>query len=219
MKFLFFFLLVSLSGFASKERDWERWDDENVTKIIDDYWLATEEEIAHRKTLAALTQILLFPGDHFLEIGCGSGLIYEQLVPHVIDNRHYTGIDISEKMLALAQDRYPLGVFLKGDAYALSFPDNAFELVAAYEVIGHIKQIDKVIQEMYRVASRQVVFTVWTAPRSVVTNEIINNSTFLHQAFAHEDVLALIEIAIKQPHTVITLPLSGGKSAYIIRKI
>ena len=45
---------------------------------------------------------LLKPGDHVLEIGCGTGSTAMVLAPHV---KHYTGTDIAEGMLRFAHEK------------------------------------------------------------------------------------------------------------------
>ena len=112
--------------------------------------------------LAALVKKWALPNDRFLEIGCGSGLVYNQLVPEILQNHAYIGVDISQTMLAIAMRRFKDAVFIKDDLYALSFPDHSFEIVAAFEVFGHLGDIEQPIREMFRTTSRLMIFTVWT---------------------------------------------------------
>ncbi len=200
-------------------RDWEQWDRQGTCQIIDAYWLSSQEEKDHRRSLAVLIKQQILPNGQFLEVGCGSGLIYKQLVPAIMPNSSYTGIDISETMLEIARKRFKKGEFLKDDLYSLSFPDNSFDTVAAFEVFGHIGDIEKPIQEMFRTTSRLMIFTVWTALETQISHEIIGNSIFLHKIFSREDILKTIEKALIGRHYITSeQPLSKGITAYIIHK-
>jgi len=109
--------------------------------------------------------------------------------------------------------------FSKGDLYALSFPDNSFEVVVAFEVFGHIADIEQPIREMFRTASRSMIFTVWTGSKTKVDQEVIESSTFIRTTFAQEDLLKAIDNALKsKPHEVHIQPISKDKAAYIIHK-
>src|SRR5262245_58452648 len=47
-----------------------------------------------------------------LEIGCGTGNLASRLIEKGFG---YTGLDLSEDMLAIARKNYPQGEFVKGD--------------------------------------------------------------------------------------------------------
>lgn len=212
-------LIFVANGLSATPRYWEQWDKDDVSQIIDTYWLASKDEIEHRKALAVLTKQWALPYDRFLEIGCGSGLVYNQLVPAILPNSSYVGVDISENMLDIATKRYPEGIFIKDDLYALSFADNSFEIVAAFEVFGHIGDIEKPIMEMFRTTSRLMIFTVWSGDKTKIGQEVINHTAFIHMTYSQEDIMKAIDNALKdKPHTVYTQPLSEDKIAYIIRK-
>ena len=203
----------------ASNREWEQWDHENVSQTIDDYWLSSTEEITHRQTLANLLSQWVQPDDLFLEIGCGSGLVYEQIVPDVIPNRGYVGVDISEKMLEIASNRFPEAIFIKDDLYHLSFPNETFDVTVALEVFGHIGEIVKPISEMFRTSSRLIIFTVWSSPETIVSQEVIDQFVFLHVSYSHQDVMDSIANALNgQFYSVSTQKLSGEITAYIIQK-
>lgn len=201
---------------TSKDRNWENWKDDDVTQLIHQYWTQSQYELNHRETLAQLVKSLYLPGERFLEAGCGSGLVYRQLVPSVMENQHYNGIDITQNMLDIAHEDYPNGIFLKDDLYHLSFDDKSFDIVAAFEVLGHLPDIEIPIKEMLRVASRLVVFTVWTGDSTHVTEERFRNSQFIHTTFSHADIMKAITSASKDEYTVKTILLNDHTTAYVI---
>ena len=77
-------------------------------------------------------------------MGCGGGL----LAPHVRGYRH-VGVDLSEPSLAVAADH---GVEpVRADAAALPFPDAAFDVVVAGEILEHVTDLDGTVREALRV--------------------------------------------------------------------
>jgi ubiquinone/menaquinone biosynthesis C-methylase UbiE len=213
-------LSLAANHMHASNRPWEQWNGNNVSQTIDAFWLSSEREIEHRNKLAALTSNWVLPNDRFLEIGCGSGLVYNVLVPDVIPNELYLGVDITDTMLDIARNRFPEGSFAKDDLYDLSFPDNSFDLVVAYEVFGHIGHIKKPIQEMYRTTSRAMIFTVWTGPETKIGHELWENTVFMHTTFTHQDVMNTIESALgNERYEVYTESITEGNTAYIIYKL
>jgi SAM-dependent methyltransferase len=178
------------------ERDWERWDGEGVAAAIESYWRGSAHERAHRAVLADLcSPYLAPPGLDVLEVGCGTGLVYEQLVPRLIPNERYTGVDVSERMLAIGREAFPRARLLAGDGYGLRFGDGAFDVVLCFEVLGHLPEIAPLLRELVRVARKTVLFTVWPAAGGVVeTHESVRGERFLHRQYSHawlyEQVLA-----------------------------
>lgn len=64
-----------------------------------------------------------------LEIGCGVG----RLLP-----KGGSGVDISSKMLAIAQDRRPDCLFIKCDGRSIPFTDNNFDTVYCVLLFQHL---------------------------------------------------------------------------------
>ena len=103
---------------------WQLWDQEGVAETIEGLWQGGPSEAIHRDTLADLCALYLpSPDLDVLEVGCGTGRIYERLVPRLIPNERYTGVDVSERMLEIARGKFPEARFLAGDGYALDFGD------------------------------------------------------------------------------------------------
>ncbi|MFW5738802.1 MAG: class I SAM-dependent methyltransferase [Myxococcota bacterium] len=85
-------------------------------------------------------------GGDLLEVGCGTGLILEQLVPHC---RSAKGVDLSPGMLEPAKAR---GLDVQvGSATELPFEDEQFDVVCSFKVLAHVPEIDRAIKEMLRV--------------------------------------------------------------------
>jgi SAM-dependent methyltransferase len=93
-----------------------------------------------------------------LEVGCGSGYyaeVFEKLLGHPFS---YTGLDQAPAMIARATESYPRYKFQIGDAVALPFPDNTFNIVLNGVSLMHILDYKDAIRESARVASQACIF-------------------------------------------------------------
>jgi SAM-dependent methyltransferase len=205
-------------------RIWDRWDDPGVAEDIDRYWSADPGgyEAIYRAILAKLVQkYLLSPVEKVIEVGCGSGLIYGALVPEVIVNSCYVGVDTSSKMIDIARKRYPMGQFIYSDAYNLNFPNKSFDVALCFEVLGHLPEIQKPVAELFRVAARLVIFTVWASleGQTLTLTEKIRNSEFLHRLYSKDDIVSVVrEAANGEPYWIETRVVSDTIWAYIVFK-
>jgi len=84
-----------------------------------------------------------------LEVGCGWG-IYTFHLDRVC-NVH--GIDTSVELL----DRNPIDKTQVMDVGELRFDDNTFDVVFAHDMLHHVPELDRAMQEMKRVSKRYVV--------------------------------------------------------------
>ena len=95
----------------------------------------------------------LAPDASVLDVGCGPGTITAGLAERV-PHGHVTGLDASEQVIAqareLAGDRPNLG-FTTGDVYALDYPDGAFDVVLAHQVLQHLGDPVRALRELRRV--------------------------------------------------------------------
>lgn len=87
-----------------------------------------------------------------LEVGCGLGTDGAQFA---IAGANYTGVDLTEAAVELAQKRFTLfnlpGTFQTADAEKLNFADNSFDLVYSHGVLHHTPDTARAIQEIHRV--------------------------------------------------------------------
>ncbi len=111
---------------------------------------------------AILDALVLGPGDHLLDLGCGGGLLLREAL---VTGSRATGIDHSEEMVALASERAPAAEVVLGEAESLPFADDTFTAVAMSVVFLFFDDPIAVLQECRRVLrtdGRLAVYT--TAP-------------------------------------------------------
>ena len=112
----------------------------------------------------------LTPGLSLLDVGCGPGTITVDLARRLAPGR-VVGLDASADVIArAAQFDEPNLSFLVGDAYALPFEDNSFDVVNIHQTLQHVARPVDVLRELRRVvrpggvvAARDVDYagTIW----------------------------------------------------------
>lgn len=145
-----------------ERRPWENWDKNDIFRKCDDYWLHSNLEISWRDVLA--NHLKRFMGDcqEILDVGCGSGLIYEALLRHnVTTSRQYLGGDTSEGMLKIAKDRCPEANFIEMDVFDLKFEDRSWENVINILVMPHLPYYEDAFKELWRVTRKKLVVCLW----------------------------------------------------------
>lgn len=102
--------------------------------------------------------ISLITGRSILDIGCGYGLLIEQLKRRH-PSKEVTGIDLDDESIKIARDNYGLDV-RRMSAYDMDFPDGSFDTVVLRETIHHFdsdEKLETAVREIYRVASKELI--------------------------------------------------------------
>ena len=103
-----------------------------------------------------------------LEVGCGEG----ELCAHLQRRRpaSFVGVDISPRVLEIAQQRHPQLPVCAQSATDLGFEDRSFDLVIACEVLEHLPDPEPALRELRRVSRRHVIVSVPREPLWRVLN-------------------------------------------------
>ncbi len=125
----------------------------------DDWYLgvglfADRERPGFDDELARVSEVLAgLPPARTLDVACGTGFLTRHLRGEV------TGLDASERMLAIASSRVAGATFVEGDALALPFPDDSFDRVVSGHFYGHLDEAQRIafLREARRVASELVL--------------------------------------------------------------
>ncbi len=116
------------------------------------YELVEEHRYAKEWHIPIAADFGVATGLKVLEIGCGLGTDGAQFAKAGAD---YTGIDLTDAAIDLAQKRFDLfglaGKFQTADAENLDFDDNSFDLVYSHGVLHHTPDTARAVKEVHRV--------------------------------------------------------------------
>jgi ubiquinone/menaquinone biosynthesis C-methylase UbiE len=97
----------------------------------------------------------LRPGEHVLDLACGTGIVARLAASRLGTAGHVVGLDVNEGMLAVARAQAPpAGAAIEwhqGDATALPFADATFDGVLCQQGLQHIEDRVSAVREMRRV--------------------------------------------------------------------
>jgi 2-polyprenyl-6-hydroxyphenyl methylase/3-demethylubiquinone-9 3-methyltransferase len=118
-----------------------------------------------------LDQVLKFDyrGAAALDVGCGGGILAEEVAGMGFQ---VTGIDPSEQSLTTRQHAQAMGLsiqYRKGTGESIPFADNAYPVVYCCDVLEHVRDLPKVISEIYRVTKPGGVFFFDTLNRTFIS--------------------------------------------------
>lgn len=110
------------------------------------------------------------PFDKVLEIGVGEGFLSGYLsekLPHTA----FTGVDLAEGDIARLREKFPRITAHTGSAYDLGrFSPGDFDLIMCCEVIEHLDEPGRALDEMRRLAPRRLLLSVPHEPFFMLSN-------------------------------------------------
>jgi SAM-dependent methyltransferase len=111
----------------------------------------------------ALARVAIGPGDHVLDVGCGTGVFLRMCVDR---GATASGIDAAANLLALARQRVPEADLRLADMQALPYADDTFDLVTGFTSFFFAEDMTLALQEARRVArpGAPVVIQVFGRP-------------------------------------------------------
>ncbi|MGC1467496.1 MAG: class I SAM-dependent methyltransferase [Pseudolabrys sp.] len=128
----------------NKEREIAFFDSHGAVDAYDVFTPASNERL-----IDAFAQLSgLAPGARVVDLGCGSGVFTDAL-----QRRGYrcTGVDLSPKLITIAQGKYKDIDFMTGDIEALPFADGSFDGVLLSGVVHHLPELSRCAAEVYRI--------------------------------------------------------------------
>jgi 2-polyprenyl-6-hydroxyphenyl methylase/3-demethylubiquinone-9 3-methyltransferase len=111
-------------------------------------------------------------GAKILDVGCGGGFLTNPLSERGFD---VTGLDISPESLATAarHDKTGKVKYIQGDAYALPFPADCFDIVTSMDFLEHVEDPERAVAEMARVLKPEGYFYFHTFNRNPLAHLVI----------------------------------------------
>jgi ubiquinone/menaquinone biosynthesis C-methylase UbiE len=218
-----------------QERNWQNWDKGETAKAIDSYWINSGYEEDWRKRLVSDIKDEFGIRTSILEVGCGSGLIYEEMINHhVVTAKTYVGGDVSHKMLDIASSRYPKAKFIYLDIFKLPFQKKSQPNTICIHVLQHLPNYVQALKELIRITNGKLLISSWFTQESednIVFEDIPYGGPFYNNQysltkfldFIHEQVDTKIEkiniTKYREPTYSITVTFnqtkkSNGGSSY-----
>lgn len=112
---------------------------------------ARPEEMERLRRFAV--HLRLRPGEHVLDVGCGSGRLIPLILEAVGDGGSLVELDFAPGMVDLARRKTddPRVSFRVGDAHDLPFAEGDFDRVIALALLPHLDDRGKALAEFHRV--------------------------------------------------------------------
>ena len=127
-------------------KEFDDWAGEYDKSVLQKYLFAP----AHN---ALLDEVASDGKKRLLDIGCGTG-VFAKRATELIDGIHVQGLDISEEMIRVAEEKATDDgrlLFTVGDSEHLPFDDNTFDAVTCSNSFHHYPRPTVVLKEFHRV--------------------------------------------------------------------
>ncbi|WP_167568674.1 class I SAM-dependent methyltransferase [Brevibacillus migulae] len=110
------------------------------------------------------------PGDKVLDVGCGTGYGTYELA--CIPNANVIGIDISHEAISYGTENFIKDnlEYLQMDCTQLELEESVFDAVVSFEVIEHLEQTEKYLNEIKKVLKEEGVFIVSTPNKKMYSD-------------------------------------------------
>lgn len=138
-----------------------------------------------------------------LDLGCGTGELMKLLLENN-DRYQLTGIDLSSKMIEIANEKLANRVKLViGDSENLPFDDNSFDLVYCNDSFHHYVEVEQVIKEISRVLKKDGYLIIGDLYQTALIRKIFNfllrfnNEGDVH-VYSKKEMISLLRPHFKQ---------------------
>ncbi|UWQ59588.1 methyltransferase domain-containing protein [Leisingera caerulea] len=125
--------------------------DEETARVLEDAYRGADISRRRRASFDALAPQ---PGDRILDLGCGNGLLTEELARAVGPAGHVAGLDASPDMLTAARQRLQgrdNTTLTQNDAASLPFEPESFDKAVSVQVFEYITSRRPVLRALHKV--------------------------------------------------------------------
>ena len=146
---------------------------DKISTIYDDVY--TDHEIHARTIIGVLNEIYAGRQKNtlILDLGCGTGMLTKMLSQ---EGYKVIGMDISFSSLCVHQDKYPTHKLIQADANFLPIAENTLHSVVCLGVWRHFPDVEKVLDEVARVLTKDGTFVVGYFPPAMAGTIDLNQS-------------------------------------------
>ena len=139
--------------------------------------------------IAKKVQLLINKSKTWLDIGIGTGLLQER-VKYDSKAIEIYGIDISEKMYAICQQKFPSIKLQQGDFENIDFPHNYFDIITACGAIEFMPNLDNVLLKIKKLLRPKGTFLFTYEPQIIghkIQGEAIAKTLPRHSKYYVDD--------------------------------
>lgn len=139
---------------------WDQASKNNIKRVVDRLSLPNDRERLEINKILKSHEV-----ESVLDVGCGPATEYLSFQQEDCLNRiEYTGLDRSQTMLDVAQERFPGLATVRGDVESLPFGRGSYDAVIIKHVLEHQPEgFKKTITEAARVARKYVIIDFFHA--------------------------------------------------------
>jgi len=131
-----------------------------ISKIYDSYRSYPDDVIKKLIELGRISR-----GKKVLDLGCGTGNIAWQIKNNI--HADIVGVDASPEMLKVAKSKALEVVCSDIDSQQLPFRDSSFHVIVGAYVIHHIKNLNFMLSECYRVLQRGALVLLTSSHKQI----------------------------------------------------
>jgi ubiquinone/menaquinone biosynthesis C-methylase UbiE len=149
---------------AKLQRRIQRYGWDKAVDVYERHW---QQQLAPAQT-RLLEMAALRPGEHVLDVACGTGLVTCRAARQVGESGTVVGVDVAGKMVAYAQQaaahqRLRQVTWARMDAEELLVPEGTFDAALCALGLMYVPHPVKALQEMHRVLQPggRAVAAVW----------------------------------------------------------
>lgn len=136
-----------------------RYGETNIKKYADANRVTSGLLQRFMRRCADHVATLTAPGETVLDCGVAEGTMTRYLVDQ-LQGRKVVAVEYEDVACGAFKKAYGDIPLLRGSIYELPLPDDSVDVVTAFEVLEHLEDPGKALEEMRRVARRAVVVTV-----------------------------------------------------------
>lgn len=135
-------------------------------------WAELQEPASRPLWETLLTVAGVGPQTRLLDAGCGAGGASRLAAQR---GAGVNGLDAAPGLLAIARQRVPDADFYRGDLAALPYPNQAFDVIIAADVLPYVAHPLRVLRELQRVCAPQgcLVVAVWAPPAECAQHAVV----------------------------------------------
>lgn len=128
-----------------------------------------QQKLIDRFHHVVIDKIAELAPETFLDAGCGEGFVSSYLLQR-FPGLEVLGFDWNPDSVQMAADRNPEANYMVADVTQLPFDDRSFDVAGCFEVLEHLYEPEKALNELLRVSRKAIVLSVPHEPWFCMAN-------------------------------------------------